>query len=68
MSRIEKMICHQCGIAMNHHAEKMDFDAGFREPDAADPDFGAVIEEYHVCAKCGTSASRRAPLSEAAYD
>lgn len=45
---------------MNHHAEKPNYTAALLDPRAADPDFGAVLEETHTCPKCGTIAVRRA--------
>lgn len=41
------MICPRCGIAMNRHAEKLDYETG-------------RIEEVHECPRCGASGSRAA--------
>jgi len=53
------MICPECGIAMNHHAEKLVYPS---DATAADPALGGVVEELHACPECGASASRRAVL------
>jgi predicted RNA-binding Zn-ribbon protein involved in translation (DUF1610 family) len=56
----EKMICPDCGVEMNHHAEKIDYAAALDEPSAIDPDFGGVLEEIHTCPVCGKTETRRA--------
>ena len=53
------MKCPNCGVEMNQHAVKIDYTAALREPQAADPVLGGVLEEFHTC-KCGSGASRRA--------
>lgn len=60
MPKANKMVCPACGAEMNHHAEKPNYTAALLDPRAADPDFGAVLEETHTCPKCGTIAVRRA--------
>ena len=54
------MICPQCGIEMNYHAEKIDYMTALTEPEAADPDLGGILEEVHTCPGCGNMGSRRA--------
>ncbi len=61
---MENMICSNCGIPMNHHAEKIDYAAAMAEPQAMDPDFGGVVEEVHTCPACGYTATRRASSGE----
>lgn len=42
------MTCPACGIAMNHHADKLDYtesDAGSR--------WGGVVKEIYTCPRCG---------------
>jgi len=56
---VPKIKCPACGTAMNLHAEKIDYAAALGDPGAIDPLLGGVIEEFHTCPKCGTSASRR---------
>ena len=60
MPEKKKMICPNCGIPMNHHAEKIDYAAAMAEPEAMDPDFGGVVEEVHTCGGCSETATRRA--------
>lgn len=60
MPKASKMGCPACGAEMNHHAEKLCYSAALADPHAADPEFGAVLEETHTCPKCGTIAVRRA--------
>jgi rRNA maturation endonuclease Nob1 len=47
------MLCPDCGAQMNHHADKVDYNAGLDDPALIDPDFGGVVEEAHTCASCG---------------
>ena len=54
------MICPRCGVEMNRHAEKVDYSAGPADPEAADPDFGGVVEEFYTCPECGQTLARRA--------
>jgi ribosomal protein S27AE len=49
------MICPRCGVAMNHHAEKVVYPS---DATAAEPALGGVVEELHACPECGASASR----------
>jgi ribosomal protein S27AE len=55
-----KMSCPDCGVEMNHHAEKIDYAAAFDEGDAIDADFGGVVEEAHCCPACGMTLTRKA--------
>lgn len=60
MAESSKMICPRCGVEMNRHAEKVDYSSGLADPEAADQDFGGVVEEFHTCPECGQTLSRRA--------
>jgi ribosomal protein S27AE len=60
MSERGKMVCPDCGVEMNRHAEKVDYTAEPPEADAFDPDFGGVLEEFHTCPRCGRTLSRHA--------
>jgi predicted RNA-binding Zn-ribbon protein involved in translation (DUF1610 family) len=60
MAKTGTMICPQCGVEMNYHAEKLDYTAALTEPHAIDPDLGGVLEEVHTCPKCGNTGTRRA--------
>ncbi|MDQ3908619.1 MAG: hypothetical protein M3268_09795 [Acidobacteriota bacterium] len=58
------MKCPECGAQMNHHADKVDYNAALDEPELIDPDFGGVLEEAHTCPACGRDAVRPARESE----
>ena len=55
-----KMICPDCGVEMNHHADKIDYTATLSESDDIDPDLGGVLKEAHTCPECGKTAVRNA--------
>jgi ribosomal protein S27AE len=55
------MKCADCGAEMNHHADKIDYNAGLDEPERIDADFGGVLEEAHTCPACGRNEVRVAP-------
>jgi hypothetical protein len=44
---------------MNHHADKVDYGAGVRPEQGADPDFGGVLQQVHQCPNCGNVELRR---------
>ncbi|GAC1499362.1 MAG: hypothetical protein NVS2B14_12740 [Chamaesiphon sp.] len=56
----EKMICPNCGSAMNHHADKLDYSTILTQSDAADSELGGILEEIHTCSQCRTTAVRKA--------
>jgi len=56
----EKLICPDCGAAMNHHCDKVVYVTDPQQAAATDPSLGGVIEEFHTCPKCGGGASRHA--------
>lgn len=47
------MNCPECGAEMNHHADKIDYNAAFERPELVDPELGGVLEEAHTCPACG---------------
>lgn len=47
MSHSNKIRCPKCGAEMNHHADKIDYEAG------DDSIFGGVVNEVHTCPNCG---------------
>jgi predicted RNA-binding Zn-ribbon protein involved in translation (DUF1610 family) len=51
----QKLICTDCGVEMNHHAMKIDYNA-----DNLDPVFGGVVQEVHTCPECGRTSLRKA--------
>ena len=56
-----KMICSECGIEMNHHADKLVDPISPKEALQVDPALGGLIEEAHCCPDCGKSVPRRVP-------
>ena len=60
----DAMMCPQCGIEMNYHAEKIDYMTALTDPNAIDPDFGGVVEEIHTCPGCGYTGARRTAQAE----
>jgi predicted RNA-binding Zn-ribbon protein involved in translation (DUF1610 family) len=54
------MLCPTCGIAMNHHADKVDYTAALEIPAVADPALGGVLEEVFTCPGCGRTEMRPA--------
>jgi predicted RNA-binding Zn-ribbon protein involved in translation (DUF1610 family) len=60
----EKMSCPDCGVEMNHHADKIDYSAALEGDDHIDPAFGGVVEEAHSCPVCGKTHVRRAAVED----
>lgn len=56
-----KMVCPECGIKLNHHADKLVDPVSPEEAAQMDPALGGLIEEGHCCPECGKGASRRVP-------
>jgi ribosomal protein S27AE len=56
MPENDKMKCPDCGAEMNHHADKIVYDAA--PDDDAYADEEGVILEAHTCPGCGRSATR----------
>lgn len=54
-----KMVCRECGIELNHHAEKLVDPVNPREAARVDPELGGLIEETHTCPACGKGEFRR---------
>lgn len=59
MGEPNKALCPDCGVEMNHHAEKLDFTAMLDEPEAVDPDLGGILEKAHTCPECGQTTLQR---------
>jgi ribosomal protein S27AE len=59
MTETDKMKCPDCGAEMNHHADKLVYDAAPGE----ETDEGGRILESHTCPNCGHSATRTAGAS-----
>jgi len=61
MAEKTKMLCPDCGVEMNYHAEKIDYNGSpDEETDGFDADFGGVVEEAHSCSLCGKTLLRKA--------
>ena len=56
----DPMTCPDCGVAMNHHADKVDYNAALDDPAAADPDLGGVLEQAYTCPNCVRTHTRPA--------
>ena len=64
MAETNPMICPDCGVPMNHHADKVRKETHPDDASAFDSGLGGVIEEFHTCPQCGKTQSRRASHSE----
>jgi uncharacterized protein (DUF983 family) len=53
MSEENKKKCKECGVDMNHNAEKIDYTGCLDDPDSIDPDLGGILEEVYTCPECG---------------
>ena len=47
------MICPDCGVEMNHHADKLIHPTDASEAAQVDPALGGIVEEHHACPLCG---------------
>ena len=57
------MNCPDCGVEMNHHANKIDETDVPDKPEGADTNLvGGTIEETHTCPECGKTVVRRRPM------
>ena len=56
MAEADKLNCPECGAEMNHHADKLVYEAAPGE----EADEGGRILEAHACTACGHSATREA--------
>ena len=60
VANTDKMICPHCRVEMNHHCDKIVYNADPQAAEKTDPSLGGIIEEFHTCPKCGGGASRHA--------
>jgi ribosomal protein S27AE len=58
MAKTNPMLCPDCGLPMNHHADKVDYTAAEKEGAVVDPQAGGVVAEFHTCPECGKTHSR----------
>jgi len=54
------MICPRCRVEINHHWDKIMYNVDTRDAGKTEPGLGGIIEEFHICPKCGGAASRHA--------
>ena len=59
MAEENKVLCPDCGVEMNHHAEKLDYTAMLDESDAVDSDLGGILESAYTCPICGQTTVQR---------
>ena len=59
MAERSKMVCPDCGVEMNLHAEKVAYADAAPDAEGFDPDLGGVVEEFHTCPECGQTLARR---------
>lgn len=65
MTETNKMLCPDCGVEMNFHATKIDYEAALDDDASAiDDGFGGVLEEAHTCPACGKTHLRREQRDE----
>ena len=57
MGEKNKMICPDCGVEMNHHADKIDY--SLSDPKSIDPVFSGIVREAHCCPECGKTLTRK---------
>ena len=55
-----QMVCPDCGVEMNRHAEKVEYTDAGAEDEGFEPALGGVLEEFHACPHCGRTRARRA--------
>ena len=60
MKESGKMVCPDCGVEMNPHAEKVEYTEAGAEDEAFDPALGGVLIEFHACPDCGRTHTRPA--------
>jgi ribosomal protein S27AE len=60
MNEPNKMLCPDCGVEMNHHANKIDYSQLSDDEAAYDEAYGGVVQEAHCCPECGRTALREA--------
>lgn len=57
MEKPNKMICPDCGVEMNHHANKTDYSND--TPEEVGAGLGGTLEEAHICPECGKTVMRK---------
>jgi rRNA maturation endonuclease Nob1 len=57
MEKSNKMRCPDCGVEMNHHANKIEDSVD--SPEEINADSGGTFEEAHFCPECGKTVMRK---------
>lgn len=57
-TKTAKMTCPECGVEMNHHADKLRDPINAQEAAQADRALGGLVLECHTCPECGAGHSR----------
>jgi NAD(P)H-dependent FMN reductase/ribosomal protein S27AE len=52
------LVCPECGVTMNHHADKLVLPTSVEQAEAMDPELGGIVLEAHTCPECGTGTGR----------
>jgi endogenous inhibitor of DNA gyrase (YacG/DUF329 family) len=55
---IAKMKCPECGVDLNHHADKLTYPTCPADAAKVDPRLGGVVAEIHTCPECGLTTTR----------
>jgi ribosomal protein S27AE len=59
MTKGTKMVCPECGVEMNHHADKLVHPTDAEAARRVDPQLGGIVEEHHACPECGMGDTRQ---------
>jgi rRNA maturation endonuclease Nob1 len=57
MKKSNKMSCPDCGVELNHHANKIDYSNA--TPEEVDANLGGMLEEAYICLECGKTVRRK---------
>lgn len=64
MSSDNKLHCAVCDVEMNYHAVKIDYTQAAGEVASGECNDGGILKEFHSCPSCGTTAERRAEVTQ----
>ncbi len=54
-----KIVCPECEVLMNHHADKLVEPINAQDMAQMNPDLGGIVEEIHFCPACGKTEANR---------
>ena len=54
----QKILCPECDLEMNHHAEKLVDPVTRAEAERLDPALGGVVKDIYACPECGRQEAR----------